>query len=97
MMDVLLHVTNPDSARIGAALARACKRAGIVWGCFLTNDGVRTLADPVFVDALRGASRAVACEHSWHRHMGGTSCAVELGSQTDNSALMAQARRLVSL
>ena len=64
MMDVLLHVTNPDSARAGAALARACKRAGIVWGCFLTNDGVRALAHPPFAEALRAASRAVACENA---------------------------------
>lgn len=97
MMEILLHVSNPASARIGAAMARACKRAGIVWACFLTNDGVRALLDPDFVEDLRAASRAVACEHSWRQHMGGLPCAVELGSQTVNSALMSQARRLVSL
>jgi hypothetical protein len=96
-MEVLLHVTTPDGARIGASLAGACTRAGIVWGCFLTNDGVRALADSTFVATLRPAARAVACEHSWHQHVGNEACPLELGSQTVNSALMAEARRVVSL
>ncbi len=96
-MEILLHVTTPEGARMGAALARACARAGISWGCFLTNDGVRALADPAVVAALRPATRAAACEHSWHRHMNKIPCPVELGSQTNNSALMAEARHVVSL
>lgn len=96
-MEILLHVTCPDGARIAARLARACTRAGIGWGCFVTNDGVRALCDPDFVDALRAASRAAVCEHSWQEHMGGARCPIELGSQTVNSALMGEARRVVSL
>lgn len=96
-MEILLHMTNPSGARIGVALARACERAGIIWGCFVTNDGVRVLADPAFVQALRSASRAVACEHSWRHYMGEMPCTVKLGSQTVNSELVAEARRTVSL
>lgn len=96
-MEVLLHVTTPQGASVGAALARACARAGIAWGCFLTNDGVRALADPAFVAALRPAVRAAACEHSWHQYMGNVPCPVELGSQTINSTFMGEARRVVSL
>ncbi len=96
-MEILLHVTCPDGARIAAPLARACMRAAIRWGCFLTHDGVRALSDSDFVDVLRGASRAAVCEHSWKQHMGGAPCPIELGSQTVNSALMGEARRVVSL
>lgn len=97
-MEVLLHVTTPEGAAVGAALARACARAGIAWGCFLTNDGVRALADPAFVAALRPAARVAACEYSWHQHMGNNiACPVELSSQTINSTLMGEAQRVVSL
>lgn len=96
-MEVLLHIATSDGARTGAALARACARAGISWGCFLTNDGVRALADPVFVAALASAPRAAACKHSWERYMNGMPCPIRLSSQTDNSAMMAEARRVVSL
>lgn len=96
-MEILLHVTTPQGASVGAQLARACARAGIAWGCFLTNDGVRALADPAFVEAMRPAARIAACEYSWHQHMGKIPCPVELSSQTINSALMGEARRVVSL
>lgn len=97
MTEILLHISTAEGARAGAALARACERAGIGWSCFLTNDGVRALAEPAFAAALRSASRAEACEHSWHRHMSGAPCPIALGSQTANSALMAEARRVISL
>jgi len=94
---LLLHISTREGARVGAALARACTRAGIAWGCFLTNEGVRALADPAFVAVLGSAVRAAACEHSWHRHMSGAPCPTELGSQTVNSALMAEVDRVISL
>ena len=75
----------------------ACVRAGVAWGCFLTNDGVRALADPAFLAVLGSAARAAACEYSWHRYMEGAPCPAELGSQTVNSALMAEANRVISL
>ncbi len=97
MTAVFLHVATPEGGPIAAALARACARAGKSWSCFLTNDGVRALADPAIVAALKPGVRAVVCEHSWHQHMGGAACPLELGSQTVNSALMAEAGRVVSV
>ena len=97
MTAVFLHIATPAGGRIGAALARACARAGVTWSCFLTNDGVRALEDPEVVAALKPGSRAAVCEHSWRQHMNGAACPVELGSQTINSALMAEAERMVSL
>lgn len=94
---LLLHISTREGARIGAALARACVRAGVAWGCFLTSEGVRALADPAFLAVLGSAVRAAACEHSWHQHMGGAPCPAELGSQTVNSALMAELDRVISL
>lgn len=97
MTEILLHISTPEGAPAGAALARACARAGVGWSCFLTNDGVRVLADPAFVAALRSAIRAEACEHSWRRYMDAAPCPIELGSQTANSALMAEAHHVISL
>ena len=96
-MDVLLHLTTPDAVRVAAPLGRALNRQGVVWGCFLTNDGVTALADADFLNASDGADRVAVCEHSWDLHMPGHTCPVEKGSQTINSQLMAQAAKVVSL
>jgi hypothetical protein len=96
-MDVLLHVTTPDAARIAAPLARALTAKGARWACFLTNDGVRALDDAGFAAALTRAERVSVCEHSWQQHMAGRACPAEPASQTVNSALMAEAKRVVSL
>ncbi|GGD22021.1 hypothetical protein [Sinisalibacter lacisalsi] len=96
-MDVLFHITSPDAAPIAAALGRAFSDKGKAWGCFLTNDGVKALVDPAFAAASKNAARVAVCEHSWDLHMAGLDCPVERGSQTINSALMAEAGRVVSL
>lgn len=96
-MDVMLHVSSADAAPTVLSLARACARAGIKWGCFFTNDGVRALTDSAIVDVLAGAERAAVCEHSWQQVMGDGVPPIEAGSQTVNSAMMAEAERVVSL
>ncbi|MEJ2625879.1 MAG: hypothetical protein P8Z80_15500 [Pseudolabrys sp.] len=96
-MDVLLHVTTPEAVRIAAPLGRAFNANGTTWGCFLTNDGVCALDDAGFAVALAGAARVAVCEHSWAQHMKGRECPAEQASQTLNSALMAEAGRVVSL
>ncbi len=96
-MDVLLHVTTPDAARIVVPLGRALSRAGASWAVFLTNDGVRVLDDGDAAGVLSDAGRVAVCEHSWDLHCAGRACPVERGSQTVNSALMAEAARVVSL
>lgn len=96
-MDVLLHITTPNAAPIAAALGKALSAEGARWACFMTNDGVKALGNPGFATALKAATRAAVCEHSWEIHMGGQDCPVERGSQTVNSALMAEAARVVSL
>jgi hypothetical protein len=96
-MEILFHVSCPEAKPLLAGLAAACHRAGAPYGCFFTNDGVRVLDDGDIVALLAGATRAVVCEHSWSAHMGKADCPVETGSQTVNSAMMAEARRVVSL
>ena len=96
-MDVLLHITTPDSARLAAPLGRALSRAGASWGVFLTNDGVKVLDDAGAAEAFADAARVAVCEHSWDIHAAGRACPVERGSQTVNSAMMAEADRVVSL
>lgn len=95
-MDILIHITTPAAAPVAAALGRAFNAKGAAWAAFLTNDGVKALADEAFAAAARGAARVAVCEHSWDLHMGGT-CPVERGSQTVNSGLMAEAARVISL
>lgn len=96
-MDVLLHITTPQSANAAKALGRAFTAQGASWACFLTNDGVKVLSDADFVAMAKDATRMAVCEHSWDLHMLGQDCPVERGSQTVNSALMADAARVISL
>lgn len=95
-MDILFHVTTEAGAHFLLPLARACRRRGHAFGAFFTHEGVRGLLDAQLQAALAGA-RAVVCEESWHRFCGDAACPVELGSQTVNSALMGEAKKVVSL
>ncbi len=96
-MDLLIIISNPASTAIAAPLAKACGNAGIEWAAFFTNDGVRTLDNGALTEALGSASKAIACQESWQEHMGNADCPVELGSQTNNSTLVGQAHRVLSL
>lgn len=96
-LDLLIVLSTDRAAGVFVPLARAAARRRVVLGCFFTNDGVKLLADAAVQDVMRNASVAVACEHSWERNMKGVSCPVDLGSQTDHSALVAQAARVVAL
>lgn len=96
-MDILFHVTAPESARLLLPLATAAQRCSARFACFFTHEGVLGLRDAALVAALRAAERAVVCEESWHRFCPGLPCPVEEGSQTTNSALVGEAGKVVSL
>ncbi|MEG3617699.1 hypothetical protein V5T82_04455 [Magnetovibrio sp. PR-2] len=96
-MDVLLHLTTPESVKIALPLGVALTRAGASWACFLTNDGVLALDNPDFIAASESASRIAVCERSWDLYNPDHKCPVEKGSQTTNSTLMAEASKVVSL
>ena len=96
-LDLLLVVSTDRGAGLLVALASASRRRGKALGCFLTNDGVKLLDDAGVRSALQGARAVVACEYSWVRFMGDAGCPVELGSQTDHSALVARAGSVVAL
>ncbi|MBZ0093140.1 MAG: hypothetical protein K8F27_13090 [Sulfuricellaceae bacterium] len=96
-MDLLFVVSTGQGADILTSLAQACIRKGAEWGCFFTNDGVHLLADSRVLSLMAAASPALACEHSWQRFMAGKNCPVELGSQTNHSALLATASRVVAI
>jgi hypothetical protein len=95
-MDILFHVGTEAGAQLLAPLARACRRGNRAFAAFFTHEGVRALRDADVRAALEGA-RAVVCEDSWHRFCADAACPAELGSQTTNSALMGEARKVVSL
>ncbi|MDX9994134.1 MAG: hypothetical protein RBS28_02340 [Rhodocyclaceae bacterium] len=96
-MNILFHVTTPGGGALLAPLALAAGRKGAGFAAFFTHEGVLGLKDPALLAALAGAERAVVCEESWHRFCPGIDCPVEHGSQTTNSALMAEAERVVAL
>ncbi len=96
-MNLLFVVSTPEAGRVLLPMAAACRRKGLEWGFFFTNDGVQVLADSKVVDAARCAQHSIVCEHSWDRFMGDTECPVELGSQTQNSMMVGEADHIVSL
>lgn len=96
-MDILFHVSTAGGGRFLLLLAQGCRRAGCEFGAFFTHEGVLGLKDTALQAALESASQAVVCEESWHRYCGDAACPVEQGSQTANSAMMGDARRVVSL
>lgn len=95
-IDILFHVSHRGAGRYLFPLIAAARRRGARVACFFTYDGVLVAADPRLKDVL-GDGRAVACEESWQRFRPGEPCPVEAGSQTTNSALVAEAARVVSL
>lgn len=96
-MDILMVVSNPDSAPILVSVLAACRRRGTRCGLFFTNDGVKALVDSKLRQALPWADQAIVCEHSWHRFMADQPCPVQQGSQTDNSLMVGQAAKILSL
>ncbi len=96
-MDVMYVVSSREAAPVLLPLLRASKRRGATWGCFFTEHGVEVLDDEELRSLVSCAAQAVACEFSWERYRHGAECGVELGSQTTHSAMVAEARHVVSL
>ena len=96
-MDILFHVSTAAGGRLLYPLLLAAGRADRRVGAFFTHEGALGLRDTDLTAALTQAERAVVCEESWHRFCPGLVCPVEAGSQTTNSALMGEARKVVSL
>lgn len=96
-MDILFHVSTAAGGRLLYPLLLAANRAGCSSGAFFTHEGALGLRDTDLTAALAHAERAVVCEESWHRFCPQLACPVEAGSQTTNSALMGEARKVVSL
>lgn len=96
-MDILFHVSTAEGGRRLIPLLLAAGRANCRFGAFFTHEGVLGLRDSSLTAALTPVERAVVCEESWHRFFPGLPCPVEAGSQTSNSALMGEARKVVSL
>ncbi len=96
-MMILFEVSSGDAASVLVPLARACDRNTVTWSCFFTGGGVKTLARDDVLATVAGAVKAMACEVSWERHMGNQSCPVEIGSQTNNSAMIGEIDKVISL
>ena len=94
---VLFEVTSCKAAEVLVPLARACNRNSIPWACFFTGNGVKNLAGEDVKEIITGAVKAVACEVSWEHFMGDDTCPVEIGSQTNNSALVGETDKVVSI
>lgn len=96
-MKILFEVSSGDAASVLVPLARACDRNAVIWSCFFTGDGVKTLARDDVLATVAEAAKATACEVSWERHMGDQACPVEIGSQTNNSAMVGDVSKVISL
>jgi hypothetical protein len=96
-MDVMYVVSNREASRVLLPLLRASRRRGTTWGCFFTDTGVEVLDDAEIRGLMPCAAKAVACEFSWARFRQGHQCPVEMGSQTNHSAMAAEAKHIVSL
>ena len=96
-MKILFEVSSGDAASVLVPLARACDRNAVTWSCFFTGDGVKTLTRDDVLATVAGAAKAAACEVSWERHMGDQACPVEIGSQTNNSAMVGDTDTVISL
>ena len=96
-MKILFEVSSGDAADVLVSLARACDRNAVAWSCFFTGDGVKTLDRDDVLATVAGAARVTACEVSWERHMGAQPCPVEIGSQTNNSAMIGEIDKVISL
>jgi hypothetical protein len=97
LMDIVFLVSTAEGGKFLLPLVQSCRRAGCTFGAFFTHEGVLGLKDLALNRALEHAARSVACEESWHRFCGEAPCPAERGSQTVNSAMMGEARRVVSL
>ncbi len=96
-MKLHIVVSTTHSGSIALGLAKAATRAAIEWSIFFTSDGVQVLSNEELIAILPSASSAIACEESWNLHAGNLDCAVEMGSQTNNSALVGDATKHISL
>ena len=96
-MDILFHVGTAAGGRLLYPLLLAAGRADCRCGAFFTHEGVLGLRDTDLAAVMVQVERAVACEESWHKFCPGLHCPVEAGSQTGNSALMGEAKKVVSL
>ncbi|NNG12953.1 MAG: hypothetical protein HKM88_06855 [Halobacteria archaeon] len=96
-MNILFEVSSGDAADVLVPLARACDRNAVAWSCFFTGDGVKALARDDVLATVAGAAKAAACEVSWERYMGEKPCPVEIGSQTNNSAMVGDTDKIISL
>lgn len=96
-MDLLILVTTSGAHSILVPLGQACARQNIRWAAFFTNDGVKNLQDEAVLSAVGSGQTVIACQDSWNHHLPGVDCPVELGSQTNNSALIAQTEHIVSI
>ena len=97
MTELFFFVSSAKTGAVLEPLVRACKRKGTSWCCFITGEGVKQLKNPRLIKLLSNAEKVIACEHSWHMFFGTTECPAELGSQTSNSEMMTETKRVISL
>ena len=96
-MTILFEVSSGDAASVLVPLARACDRNAVKWSCFFTRDSRQDLVNDEVLATVAGAATAAACEVSWERYMGDRPCPVEIGSQTNNSAMVGDVNKVISL
>jgi hypothetical protein len=98
-MRIGIVATHESSGAHLLGLAAAAAARGWPCRCFLTDSGVKLVADDRLVAlAKSGAIRLDVCEHSWHHFNEGPAPeGATLGSQFQNAELVRECDRVVVL
>lgn len=96
-MTILFVLSHPDATSALSGLSAACRRKGQSYALFFTGDGVSLLRDKKTLTSTSDSERAVVCEYSWNRYFQCENPPIEQGSQTDLSAMIGTADKVVSL
>jgi hypothetical protein len=96
-MKILFVISNPESIQALIGLVDACARRNHPFLCFFTGGGVEILRDSKVINAISKAEQAVVCEFSWRKYFPNKQSPIEEGSQTNHSAMISHAEKVVSL
>lgn len=97
IVNLLIVISRSTSISALIGFCGACERRNQPYNCFVTGDGVRVLRNPEVSSMLRASKHAVVCEYSWSRLFPHEAPPIEEGSQTDHSAMIGEADKVLSL
>lgn len=98
--DLLVVLSQKDSAPLLKPILEAAKRKRIKVAVFLTGQGAGLACQKQLGEQLAMLDTAIVCAESWQiyeNEIADAMCRVEFGSQTDHSRLVGDVQRVLSL